>query len=1105
MARNCCRSKDGLNFNHSKLGHSHSFRLFDLFNLKTFLPVFILAFFFQQVIIAQGDILWTRTFGGLGDDEGFSVQQTQDGGYIILGSTYSYGSGSSDAWLIKVDAQGEIQWNNTYGSIFFNIGISVQQTSDGGYILSGTDSTTAGGFDVWLIRTNEQGDTLWTRTYGGFGDDYGYSVQQTQDWGYLVVGHNEIYGGDAWLIKTNTQGDTLWTRTYGGSGDDYGYSILQAQDGGYIVLGYTESYGSGGFDVWLIKTDEQGDTLWTRTFGGSGDDYGYSVQQTRDGGYIICGKTSSYQAGNSDIWLIKTDPEGNTLWTRAYGGSDDEWGRSVQQTSEGGYIIAGFTESYGTGGRDIWLIKTVSLLIDSLALGLDGEQSDSVQIFFSIYNPNFTIVSLQCEYSVDLGNVWVDASVIGDTSALTPSEYQGFLIWNSYTDLPGIDQQDILFRITPYDEAFTGTSKLTDPFHLDNNRVPSVDIDPIAGEQGGDISISFQVSDLESDTLGILCEYYEPNFEMWKPATIIGDTSSIINYNNHVVWNSLEDLSTAFGYYPFRIIPYDKDLGNPDSITIELDNVYATIILADLVGEQSGEVEIAYAIQNPQYNEVNIDVDYSINGGQDWHDATVSGPTTNIDSSQYVGIIIWQSDTDLPHFEGPNVRIRITPSENQVGFPDETGDFHLDNNLVPSVTITDYPDTGAVEVRIDYTLADEEKDTLSLSGYFSTDNGQSWQPATLIGRTTGLVDQEYSNSVTWLVVEDLGFRRFPSVRVVLLPSDNDPGVADTSGYIVILNYPADFTGDLVVDPDDLALFAAAWNADPQDVRYEIGPATGEVPELIPQPDGVLDFEDLAVFIQMWNWSFAHNGFGGGTFQLAKSGSQSPILSLEYSSSAAGKVDGIVTVEIFLEGKANLMMMDGVLSIPPAGLKLVAVEEGEYFDQYYATAPFFSRVSADSSAVLLAAVGLGSLPGAEIDKARVATLRFRRTGSQDAILTLEYRLRDTDAAIIEANRITFEVAPLLPGEFALYPNYPNPFNPNTTIRYDLPERTRVTLVVYDLLGREVRALVNSIQEPGYKSVVWNGVDDRGKPVGSGIYLCRFSTEKYSRTMKLLLVK
>jgi len=316
---------------------------------------------------AVGDTIWTRTNGGSDGDDGYSVAQTSDGGYIVAGRTSSFGAGFYDVYLVKTDGLGDTLWTRTYGGSDYDVGSSVAQTSDGGYIVAGlTQSFGAGGTDVYLVKTDAVGDTIWTRTYGGSDGDWGASVAQTSDGGYIVAGYTYSFGAglsDVYLVKTDSVGDTMWTRTYGGSKLDWGYSVAQTSDGGYIVAGlydYDWEAETGG-DVYLVKTDSLGDTIWTRTYGGSGYDYGYSVAQTSDGGYIVAGRTLSFGAGSSDVYLVKTDAVGDTIWTRTYGGSSGDYGFSVAQTSEGGYIVAGQTLSFGAGLSDFYLIKTDSL------------------------------------------------------------------------------------------------------------------------------------------------------------------------------------------------------------------------------------------------------------------------------------------------------------------------------------------------------------------------------------------------------------------------------------------------------------------------------------------------------------------------------------------------------------------------------------------------------------------------------------------------------------------------------------------------------------------------------------------------------------------------
>lgn len=310
-------------------------------------------------IDADGNEEWNRTFGGPRNEEFWSVRPISDG-YILAGSTRSFGAGGSDAWLIKSDSDGNEEWNKTFGGINNDFAYSVQQTSDDGFIIAGeTASFGAGGFDAWLIKTDENGNESWNRTFGGVLLDRAQSVQETSD-GYVIAGVTRLFGADntdAWLIKTRLHGEEEWNRRFGGINNDFAYSVQKISDG-YILAGSTGSYGAGDFDVWLIKIDSDGDEEWNRTFGGSGFDEARSVLQTPDG-YILAGSTDSYGVGGSDAWLIKTDLDGDEEWNRTFGGSGRELAWSVRKIA-GGFVLAGSTDSYGAGGLDAWLINISS-------------------------------------------------------------------------------------------------------------------------------------------------------------------------------------------------------------------------------------------------------------------------------------------------------------------------------------------------------------------------------------------------------------------------------------------------------------------------------------------------------------------------------------------------------------------------------------------------------------------------------------------------------------------------------------------------------------------------------------------------------------------------
>jgi hypothetical protein len=234
----------------------------------------------------------------------------------VAGATSSFGAGwDDDIFLIKTDANGNIQWAKTYGGTYGDWAYSVQQTSDGGYIVAGyTDSFGAGDGDIILIKTDANGNIQWAKTYGGTRWDYASSVQQTSDGGYIVAGGTYSFGAgwddDIFLIKTDANGNIQWAKTYRGASGDGAFSVQQTSDGGYIVANYTFSFGAGWNDIFLIKTDANGNIQWAKTYGGTSWDGAFSVQQTSDGGYIVAGYTYSFGAGG-DIFLIKTDANGN--------------------------------------------------------------------------------------------------------------------------------------------------------------------------------------------------------------------------------------------------------------------------------------------------------------------------------------------------------------------------------------------------------------------------------------------------------------------------------------------------------------------------------------------------------------------------------------------------------------------------------------------------------------------------------------------------------------------------------------------------------------------------------------------------------------------------
>lgn len=313
----------------------------------------LLISLFGLATATEGQIMFQQMYAANGAHD---VLQTPDGGYFFLGSI---SLASSELCYFKTDVDGNFSWGKAISrGMFENAGVSAQQTTVGGFVIAGYSFNTVTGYDVYLIKTNSNGDTLWTKTLGGAYEDKGYFVDQTIDDGYIIIGETNSFGAgnkDIYLIKTDSMGNSIWAKTFGGIGFDYGKCVRQTSDSGYILTGYT-FFGSGIYDVYLIKTDANGDSLWTKTFGGNEVDQGNSVQETLDGGFIIVGSTKSFGAGNNDVYLIKTNSIGDTLWTRNFGGTGEDYGFSVHQTDDSGLVICGALQS--AFNTDVYLIRT---------------------------------------------------------------------------------------------------------------------------------------------------------------------------------------------------------------------------------------------------------------------------------------------------------------------------------------------------------------------------------------------------------------------------------------------------------------------------------------------------------------------------------------------------------------------------------------------------------------------------------------------------------------------------------------------------------------------------------------------------------------------------
>ncbi len=333
-------------------------------------------------------VMWQKCLGGNNGDYAYSIEPTSDGGNIIAGITEGQDNGDvmgyhgnlavGDIWVVKTDNIGNIQWQKCLGGMSFETGAYIHQTSDGGFVLAGTSASVDcniignhGGSDYWVVKLNFKGDVVWQKMHGGSRNDYAYSLSLAPDGGYFVAGETESSDGevtvnhgirDYWVIKLDIAGNLQWQKSLGGTGDDEAYSVQATSDGGCIVAGFTQSNDGdvtgnhGNYDYWVVKLDNTGNIQWQKALGGSGYDGAWSIQITSDGGYIVAGYSGSNDgdvtgnhellgSGGTDYWVVKLNSTGNIQWEKCYGGNKTEIAYFIQPTQDGGYVVAGSAES----------------------------------------------------------------------------------------------------------------------------------------------------------------------------------------------------------------------------------------------------------------------------------------------------------------------------------------------------------------------------------------------------------------------------------------------------------------------------------------------------------------------------------------------------------------------------------------------------------------------------------------------------------------------------------------------------------------------------------------------------------------------------------------
>ncbi|NQT63383.1 MAG: T9SS type A sorting domain-containing protein [Candidatus Marinimicrobia bacterium] len=901
-----------------------------------------------------------------------------------------------------------------------------------------------------------QPDTLWTRTYGGAANDHGEAIQLTSDGGYIITGDATPLGSDnrdVWLIKTDALGQQEWSHMFGGSGDDKGFSVQPTLDGGYIVTAATNSFGSGDYDFWLIKTDSLGQEQWNQTFGGESPDYARSVKGTIGGGYILTGRTASFGSGGDDIWVVKTDSNGDEEWNETFGGSEHEAGYSILQASDRGYIIAGRTSSFGNGDDDVWLIKTDSLGQEEWSQTYGGGNWESA---FSI------------QETTSGGYI-----VVGGTNSFGNGDDD---VWLIKTDSLGQEEWSQTYGGSNWETGFSVQENVDGGYIITGGTTSF-------GNGDRDVWI------IKTDSLGQ---------EEWSQTYGGGmyDIGSCIRQTvegGYVVVGST--LSFGSGGWDALLIclgperlPYDGPVwhvstnGSDSTGTGSLDNPFESIqngidnsLNGDTVLVQPGTY-----VENINFNGKDVVVSSLFLTSE--NTSFISG--TVIDGDSSATVVTFNSGEDSTALL---IGLTITNGRNNMG-----GGILVQNSN-PKISFCNIEGNKA-EYHGGGLYFEKARVTISNS---------------MINNNKIELSEDTSGG--GIYAYDSSYININDCKVIGNEAYSGGGLFTRESFLSIEG--SQISNNTVgLDGGGLCLISSHASIRNTEIKHNSSSYSGGG---IHSRSGV---EGTHYFIELDRVLIAHNicgEYGGGIhseFNNTVIVKNSTIA--HNSSSYSGGIyfrhgTNIILLNSIVYNNSNFQiegMFGGVATT--LGVANCDIQGGldDGINTSGSTTEIFYANSIDGEPTFIDTANgdFGLLEGSPcID---TGTSLF--TWEEDTLINMdsnEYNGIAPDMGAYESEEIVNAEEILFPNEYKLQQNYPNPFNPSTTMMYELPEQVEVSLTVYDIAGRTIATLVNQTMQAGQYETHWNGTDESGKQVASGMYFVRLQAGIHSSVVKMVYLK
>lgn len=1112
---------------------------------------------------------WSKTYGAGGFDDGHSLIQLNDGGYVIAGSINDH---AQDIYIVRTDANGDSLWTRSFDLGGIDRAEAVIQTMDGGLAITGSTSGPGQAFEAFIYRLDANGDSLWFRYYGGALSEDGQDLIELADGSFVMGGNTYSFGqgtGDFWLLKVSSSGDSLWSRTFGGTSQDQLFAIDLAPDGGFILGGSNESIGAGGSDLWLVKTDSNGMEEWSSLFGGTGLDWGYDAITTSDGNYVIIGRTLSF--GFQDYYIVKVDPNGNEIWSEAYNGGAIEWPRGVAETADGGFIICGNTNFGGAGGDDVWLLQLDAFGQEINSGRAGGSVDDDAYEVIQNSDGDFVFAGLTYSYGAGQSDLWLvkmaDNALNNspaDFSRLTPvdgSSTSAFSIEFTWEEAEDVDLDTVRYLFNVWTPTFT----TPEPASVETTAT----------------SITIQIPDPPDGTPAGPHDYF------WTVLATDGiDTIAALNGQGMFTFDYAGPNAPPGAFE--RVYPADDSVVTSHNLTLNWTPAI----------DPNGDI-----------------VEYTVNINCPTH---FSVPSTVTTQDTFVNVVIpAPAPQGLHDFTWT---VTATDGEFTIAPDNGSGAFRFLENDPPTAFERVSPEDGTVFTDNEITLTwsrstDPEGFQIDYVVNISSETFTTPIPSTVVFQDTFLTitipapepgTPSGIHTYTWTVVANDGWDTVPATNGAGTFQYDYTAPNQPPGDILRLS-PFDCT--LITDNEVTLIWSTAIDPDGDDIQYyyEVGtttfttpvPASGMTSDTfavitIPAPpdttpSGIYDYWWNVIATDGVDTSYALNGQGIFFYQYMMPneppGSFSRIyplhdeliseheITLTWSSSIDPDGDSItysmnLMSETFPAPVPSFVVTGdtfAVITIPnppegtPSGIheylwtlyasdgnETVTADSGATIFRYQYLAPNrppgeFTRLTpADSTTDDFNGFCTWSTSH-DLDGDNIVYLFHLDSDYPYLELPLDTTLADTtinvnieipDSPLDELYWFNWTVHAtdgidtveavngmgafglniiLTAGELNAVADefglniYPNPFNPATTIHYTLDQAGPVSITVMDILGRQVAELVNASMNPGSYALHWTAQNDNGMALPTGSYWVRLNTPARQALHRIVLIR